>query len=245
MNVSHGSRYALFGALLVLPVIGCASASMGRLFSPPPDQPAGAELPADRAATVCLTAAREMENKGFVPDAIDQYEKARRYDARVASQASPRLALLYERQGNMDRASSEYQRALQLGPVDAPLLNDFGYFLYGRGQLAEAEKQFRRALAKDPSYGRAWVNLGMVLAHLGREQESLEAFGRVLSPAQAQANLGMLLAKQGKTEQARAALERALQLDANLRQANAFLAALDRQGDPSLIARSPPPPVER
>ena len=72
-------------------------------------------------------------------------------------QTSRRLAVLYDRQGNGERALAEYQLALQSGPVDAALLNDFGYFCYERGQLAEAEKYLRQAVQKNPAYRRAWL----------------------------------------------------------------------------------------
>ncbi len=61
------------------------------------------------------------------------------------------------------------------------------------------------------------MNLGLTLAQQGRTPEALEAFGKVVGPAEAQANLGFVLLTQGKREDACAAYRQALTLDPSCR----------------------------
>lgn len=229
--------HAMAVTLCVFVAGGCTTFN-GKLVSRTPadsatSQSASApsDLPAEKSATICLTAAREMDAKGLHADAINQYERARQFDPRLGAQVAPRLAVLHDRLGNEQRALAEYKQALQAHASDPALLNDYGYFCYERGQLEEAEQYFREALKKNPEYRRAWVNLAVVLVQQGRENEGMGAFSKVLSPEEAYTNLGVLLAKQGKREESRQALHRALELVPNLRHAQQLLAHLDRQVD--------------
>lgn len=47
-----------------------------------------------------------------------------------------------------------------------------------RGDVAEAEKQFRRAIDADPSCGAAWLSLGMLLWGRGKQEEAWQAVKR-------------------------------------------------------------------
>src|SRR5262249_16422709 len=125
------------------------------------------ELPPPEAAKLCLATARSMDREGRVPDAIDLYVKTRQLDPAQTS-LSPRLAVLYDRNGDFGQAEREYQDALRQAPRDATIYNDFGYSCYCRGRLPEAEQALRKALELDPKQERSWVNLGLVLASEGR-----------------------------------------------------------------------------
>lgn len=197
-----------------------------------------------QAAQLCLSAGDNLEKKGYVAEALAQYENARKHDPQAPGVAR-RLAVLYDLQDNAARAESEYLRALREQPRDAELLNDFGYFHYRHNRLTAAESWLRNAVTVDPQCGCAWINLGQVLAHQGRSEESFHAFTHVLRPAEAYSNVGILLAKQGRTAEARSALRQALTLDANLKQARAFLNALPsvaEQLPPNVTLRTPPVP---
>ncbi len=118
---------------------------------------------------------------------------------------------------------------MESDPKDPSLLSDLGYYYFERGNLAEAERSLRQALAIDPNHQKALSNLGLVFAGEGRLDESFQAFSKVVGPAAAHSNLGVLLAKQGRYDQARQAFHQALAMDATLPQPKAFLAYLDRQ----------------
>ena len=219
--------------LSLLPLSGCASLLPGgmepvtRSQVSAPTARTQVDLPPEQAAKVCLATAEELEKNGHEPEAIVQYEKARRYNPHL-TQVSRRLAVLYDRQCDYARATTEYRQALQASPHDADLLNDMGYFCYERGEWSEAEKYLRQAIAVSPGQMRAWVNLGMALAQQGHSRESFEAFAKAVSPAQAHYNVGMILAQQGKDQEAREALRQALALEPDLKKARLVLDRLDR-----------------
>lgn len=163
----------------------------------------------------CIASAQELEDKGHEAEAILLYERARTGNPQ-ATQFSPRLAALYQRQGRYAEALAEYQRAVAAKPKDADLLNDLGFFYLERGNWAEAEKILCHAVAVNPQHTLAWGNLGLTLGYAGRYQESLDAFQKAVPPAQAYANLGMILAQQQKPIEAKEAFQRATQLDPKL-----------------------------
>ncbi len=214
------------GCTLGPPLLG----SLVKEPTPEAEAPPAPELPPGKAAQACLTTARACASKGYVREAIQEYRMARQINPDLPEVAW-RLAVLYDQQGDFDRAEIEYRQALAAQPKNAELLNDMGYYHYRRGQPAEAEKYLRQALELNPGQKPAWGNLGMALGALGRASESYEAFAHVVRPAQAHANVGILLARAGQEAPARQQLQQALALEPNLPQARAVLAQLDKRQD--------------
>ncbi|HWY88595.1 MAG TPA: tetratricopeptide repeat protein [Gemmataceae bacterium] len=190
-------------------------------------------------AEVCLATAEALAKAGKEADAIALYEKARQNGANK-QQVARRLAFLYDQQKDFKRALEEYKELLQRNPKDADLLNDVGYCYYNQGNWSEAEKYLRQALTINASNPRAWTNLGMTLAQANRAADSLEAFAKVVSPAQALCNLAFILQTQSKFEEAKAAYRQALDQEPNLNLARACLAKLEKTATPS----APIPPRE-
>lgn len=89
--------------------------------------------------------------------------------------------------------------------------------LHRRGQIREAEVQYRLILADSPTMAEAHNALGIALQHQGKPEEAAECFRRAvaLKPDYAGAfgNLGAALTLLGRGKEAIAALERALALD--------------------------------
>jgi Tfp pilus assembly protein PilF len=191
------------------------------------------ELPPEKAARTCLATAQALEQKGHESEAILEYRLAREKDPRLPGVAR-RLAVLCDREGDAEHARQEYQAALREQPRDPDLLNDLACFHYHRGEGAEAEKYLRQALAISPEHKRAWGNLGKVLALEGKYEQSCEAFGHVVRPAQAAMNVGILLAKEGTVTEARQVLHKALRLEPDLKAARAVLAGLDSRTPPEV-----------
>jgi Tfp pilus assembly protein PilF len=144
-----------------------------------------------------MAAGQKLERKGHLKEAIAKYEEARRYDP-SAPVAHP-LALLYDKQGEVERAREEFTIALKATPKDAELLNDMGFFSSEHGNWSESEKLFRQSLAIKPDDERAWVGLGLVLGRQGRYEESYDAFTKILSRDEAHANQDAIAAKAEKT----------------------------------------------
>ncbi len=225
-------RHSPLPLLLLAWAAGCQSNPVGR-DAPVPAAAGRADLPPADSARVCLRTARDLERQGYFPDAIAQYERARSFDPSGAGPvATRRLAVLYGRAGDPVRAAAEYATALRATPADPLLLNDAGYFHLSQGDAVAAEPLFRRSLAADPGYARAWVNLGLALADQGRPEDGYAAFQKVLPPAQARADVGVALARRGRYREAEASLKDALGQDATLPQAQVALRWVEDQLHP-------------
>ncbi len=230
-----------------------------------PGTPSQLELPPKKSAEICLAtaealekAAKKYEEQGneekasqHEPEANHHYEKARQSEleaialyekARQNGTHRPvgrRLAALYDKQADYIHALDKYQKLLKHSPKDAELLNDIGYCYYNQGKWNEAEKYLRQALAVNDKLARGWINLGMTLAQQQRTDQALEAFTKVVSPAQARCNLAFIWMTQGKLELAKAAYRQALAQEPNLTIARAALAKLEQPAGPRAAAANP------
>ena len=126
----------------------------------------------------------------------------------------------------MDAADREYQQALKESRHDADVLNDYGYFLYTRDDLARAEELLQLALCQMHDHPKAQVNLGLVRASQGRMEESFATFEKAVGPAAAHHNIGMLLIRKGQRVEGLEHLEQAAQKDPSL-QSEKILARLE------------------
>jgi len=212
------------------------------------EPPPAPELPPKEAARACIACAEELEKHGKEVEAIIFYERARQHDPKC--RVSRRLAVLYDRQGDFQKAQEEYRKALKQTPHDPDLLNDMGYGYYSRGRWAEAEKYLRQALAIKPDHPYAIINLGLCVGEQGRYDEALELFSKVGTPAQARCNLAFVLMTQHKWVEAKRAYQEALRLDPDIPLARAALAKLEKaEQQTSLPVQQaacwipPPPPV--
>jgi tetratricopeptide (TPR) repeat protein len=191
-----------------------------------PASPHSSQLPAKEAGQACVTTADELASHGHRREAIQLYERARHFNARL--NVAHKLAVLYDQEGSDTLALAEYNKALKRDPTNADLQNDLGYFYYQRHDLAQAEHWLMKALERNAEHPQALVNLGMVRGYQGRYQESFEAFEKVVGPIAAQSNIGMILAKQGRHQEAIPCLRQALARDPRITQAKAVLAYLER-----------------
>lgn len=95
-----------------------------------------------------------------------------------------------------------------------------GERLLVNGQVSEAMKVFRQAIAENAEDARAWLDLGLGHEAAGNSASAERAYRRAaeIDPQFAEAlnNLGVLLREAGKIEEATSALERAVSLDPDL-----------------------------
>jgi aspartyl/asparaginyl beta-hydroxylase (cupin superfamily)/Flp pilus assembly protein TadD len=91
-----------------------------------------------------------------------------------------------------------------------------GTALHGQGRLAEAERRYRDALARDPEHGRALCFLGLATAQQGRLEDGLallqRAVARVPDMPEAHNHLGAVLQELGRHQEALERYQRALVL---------------------------------
>ena len=166
-------------------------------------------------AEACRRTAIQLAAHEKDDHAIAQLERARELDPQIKGVAHL-LAVLYDRQGRMDAADREYQQAMRESKHDADVLNDYGYFLYCRGDLARAEQMLQLALRQEKDHSKAQLNLGLILASEGRMDESYRMFEKAVGPAAAHHNVGMLLIRNGQREQGLEHLQQAAQADPSL-----------------------------
>lgn len=124
------------------------------------------------------------------------------------------LAVSALRAGRAQEALHEYDEALKMDDrfheayLGRGLVYEFGF-----GKLAEAERDYRRAIALQREFPEAHNNLGQLLAKTGRLDEAVREFDAALAdlmyrePYVARCNKGLALVRMGKKEEGRAELQ--------------------------------------
>jgi len=137
-----------------------------------------------------------------------------------------RLGMLYTAEQQYPQAIEIFQRYVKATDGSASAYADLGFCLELAGQSDQAESAYKSGIAKEPDNQPCRVNYGLLLARQGKMAEATTQLQAVLTPAQVHYNIASVLEGQGRTEQAKAEYSAALQLDPNLADAKARLAAL-------------------
>ncbi len=140
------------------------------------------------------------------------------------------LGLMAHGFGNFDIALDFMRRACADPRAPARFHSNFAEMLRQRGQLIEAEKEGRRAVALDGNATAAWGNLGIILQESGKLEESLHCLTRVCQAApdspEAHNNLGNTLKRLGRLNEAKEEYETAIRLRPSFSEAHGNLAYL-------------------
>lgn len=148
-----------------------------------------------------------------------------------------------QRAGDLARAQSAYEAALDCHAEHPAALQLLGLLARRRGDAMQAESLMRRSLAADARQPHVWNNLGNLLDHGSRWPEALACFEQALALsatyADAHYNQARVLCTLGRHAEALAALLRAQALapapTSAMRQLHARI--LEGQGDlPSALA---------
>ena len=144
--------------------------------------------------------------------------------------------------GALDRALAEYRDAQRLNGDRAEGHLNLGALALRQGDAVAAEREFRLALARQPQFVPARVNLADALRMQGREPESeaelRAALAIVPDSGDVHHALGMALVRQRRYDEALVALERAAQLQpAQPQYAYVYAIALHDTGDPARALR--------
>ena len=78
--------------------------------------------------------------------------------------------------GEHELALKAFHRATADHGLTAEVLSSIGSANLRLGRLGQAERDLRRAVAEDPTYGPAWNNLGVTLMEAGKIGEAREIF---------------------------------------------------------------------
>ena len=129
------------------------------------------------------------------------------------------MAQQLQRQGDAEGAIAHYREALKLAPKLSGLHFELGEVLgtLPSGEAAQAEKEYRAALADNPFDEKSECRLGEIAFRDGDLKAAFEHYSRALSlqPDDADAGLGLgkTLASMHQPEKAKAYLERAAQAE--------------------------------
>lgn len=128
------------------------------------------------------------------------------------------------------------RKRLKEAPDDADAYADLGAFEHLRGESQAALEAFDAAIARDPKHVRAHTERSIVLATLGRVDDSVTAARRATAADAEDARAHLVLAnnlrKQGNADDAIAAYRRAIELDGDSANAHNNLGImLERRGD--------------
>jgi adenylate cyclase len=118
--------------------------------------------------------------------------------------------------GHHDRAISAYQRALELNPNDADVLNDFGQCLSFAGRATEGVEVVHKAMRLNPHYPDFWVmQLGGIYFDARRYEDAISTLEKLHSndAIGVQLYLAASHAALGHTDQARASMASVIRLD--------------------------------
>ncbi len=135
------------------------------------------------------------------------------------------MGFLFVRRGELDKAISEFQAALDIRSRNtethynlgaALIQNNLGNALARKQLWAEAIDHLQEAVRLRPDYADAYFNLGSVLFQQGRTDQAIAQWQKALEirpvDAEAHRNLASALRKQGNVKEAIAEYEQALNI---------------------------------
>jgi arylsulfatase A-like enzyme/tetratricopeptide (TPR) repeat protein len=204
-----------------------------------------ARLELAKAADTEVTTAAGLNARAFARLELGRAEEAAGDWQRLASE-NPQdpdpllnlgsLAISQRRFADGERFA---RAAVNLAPDSAAARNTLAIALEELGRHDEALANYRAALAADPAYWQADLNLGLLLARRGQKEAAIAALERVLGrvPRQPLAHLGLaqLRLQQGRRDDARRHLEAFLAeapTHPKAAEARRLLALLDAGQDP-------------
>lgn len=172
---------------------------------------------------------------GSVKQAPHDNKKA---DKREAAQTHTQLAAAYMKHNDLKDAEVALHKALEFDNTFIPAHTMLAILEWHIGRLDDADKEFRAAIALDPSNGDTNNNYGQFLCEQGKQQDAMRYFQRALAdpfyktPVMANTNAGKCLLKGGDFAGAAPYLDKALTLDGNYAAALLAMADLDfRKGE--------------
>jgi tetratricopeptide (TPR) repeat protein len=186
-----------------------------------------------QSAALLKTLARiSFQNKNYWNAAI-AYKKAEKIEP-LDDQSRFSLAMSYVVLERRDWAQPELQTLASANPNNALYLYWLGRLDYDDQRFADAIKKFDRVIAVDPTFIRAYDNLGLSLEADGHHGEAFEAFEKAVALNAKQQfpspwpslNLGTMLYRLGRVEEAEPHLREAVRNGPDLAQAQYQLGAL-------------------
>lgn len=124
-----------------------------------------------------------------------------------------------EREGEIDSAIQEYQKAIRLNPVYAKAHNNLGAALVAKGSLDAAIKEYQMALLISPNFAKAHYNLGVAFANKGDLTSAIFEYHEAIridpNDSDPHVNLGIAIARKGDLAVAIQEFSEALRINPN------------------------------
>jgi predicted TPR repeat methyltransferase len=121
-----------------------------------------------------------LRDLGRTDAAIESYRRAIATDGALATPHFNLGNVLWDCD-RIDEAVMSYRAAIAIDPGLAPAHNNLGNAYRSGNDLAGAVDCYAAAASCDPSFALAWFNLANTLKDLGRDDEALQAYRRVLA----------------------------------------------------------------
>lgn len=157
----------------------------------------------------------ELQQQGFLNQAIQKYKEALAADERI-ERAHCNLGLIYIAQRNFSKASDAFKKALVLKPNNPFSLNGMGSVFYSKGKLQDAMERWQKAVEVDPNFFSAYFNMANAWKNEKEMDKALENYVMTIktnsSMADAYYEIGLILAKQKHPAQAQSMIAKALEL---------------------------------
>jgi type IV pilus assembly protein PilF len=150
-------------------VSGCVSTARTPAAETGDHITASDESDASKRSRVRLELAGAYFGRGQMEFALDQVKLAIQVDP-TQSEAYNLRGLIYANLGDDRLAEESFRRALQLNPLDADAMQNFGWYLCQRKRFDEAQLQFEQALAV-PRYrdsARTYLTQGICHSQAGQ-----------------------------------------------------------------------------
>jgi type IV pilus assembly protein PilF len=132
------------------------------------------------------------------------------------------LGMTYLQRDNREASRRHFEKALKLKPDSAAAHNGLGLLYQLTGEMALAEKSFKRALSEDDSYTQARVSYGRFLYDQARYLEAYAMFDKAAMDISFQQRaltltyLGQTALKLGNTIKAKSTFEHAININSHL-----------------------------
>jgi len=170
-----------------------------------------------RATVEALAATPPMIRTQLLPARLNDPVRDVRQAAAVSLSQLPLDSLDPAVNDALSVALADYRATLHLDADRAEAQHNLGVLLANLGDLGGAEAAYLKAMAIEPGYAPASVNLSDLLRESGREEEAGELLERALSNAPEEGMLhhtrGLWLVRQQQRDVALAALQRATELE--------------------------------
>lgn len=152
------------------------------------------------------------------------------------------LGMAYLKQGDRVRAKRKLLTAMTLAPNSANVNVAMAYYLEKTGEMNEADKLYRKAIALEPTSGAQLNNYGTFLCRLEKYQAAEEYFLKAVRDVQylhtagAYENAGLCVAAIPDYPKAKAYFRKALEHDPQRKQSLYELVAIEFKQDQASVA---------